>query len=80
MEQHLVKVAAAVVVETHGLSVDHRIVRMDAMGDLLCELREPLENDAASRHELISMDDVRQRSESIVFQLEQPIGMIERLL
>jgi len=60
MEQQLVKVAAAIIVETDNLAIDHSIARTGAVSDLHAKLGEALEHDAPSRNELTLMaNDVR---------------------
>jgi hypothetical protein len=52
-------------------------VRPDRVGNLDLELRELLVDVPAARHEPALMTVLRQRAEAVVFEFEQPVGMVE---
>jgi hypothetical protein len=74
------KVAAAVIVETDDLAVEDHIVCANAMRDFRTEHVLFAEDVAAARREPTLMAlDVRERADTIVLDLEQPIGPVEWL-
>src|SRR5262249_36216930 len=65
----------------HDLAVEHRMTCLYGMGELLRELRELLEHVPAARDERAVMAfDRGERAEAVVLELEEPVGVVERLL
>jgi hypothetical protein len=79
-EQQFVEVAAAVAIEADDLAVEDARHRPNAVRNFRFENPELTEDVAAARDQAAQMSvDVRKRAEAVMFQLEQPIRMIEGL-
>jgi len=77
-EQQRLEVAPASPIEAHDLAIDDCVVRFDRVCKFLTELRPMLERVAVARAQLAMVArNVRQRPESVVLDLEEPIGVVE---
>jgi hypothetical protein len=71
---------AAALIELHDLAVEHRVVGVQLERDLRAEVGELSVAEIAAREELGTPTvHIGERTEPVVLQLEDPLGVIERL-